>query len=82
MSNMISPIEYEQTAVAAGGRGGGAPRRAVRLQLTATFLPHLVQGPTSSGKTSLVEYLARRTGHTCVVPPPATRHSAQLWGGE
>jgi midasin len=26
----------------------------------------LLQGPTSSGKTSLVEYLAHRTGHTFV----------------
>ena len=25
--------------------------------------PILLQGPTSSGKTSLVEYLAQRTGH-------------------
>ena len=28
--------------------------------------PVLLQGPTSSGKTSIVEYLAARTGHTCV----------------
>ena len=28
--------------------------------------PVLLQGPTSAGKTSLVEYLARLTGHECV----------------
>lgn len=28
--------------------------------------PILLQGPTSSGKTSLVGYLAARTGHACV----------------
>ncbi|EGG02722.1 uncharacterized protein MELLADRAFT_66139 [Melampsora larici-populina 98AG31] len=28
--------------------------------------PVLIQGPTSSGKTSIVEYLAERTGHTFV----------------
>ena len=28
--------------------------------------PILLQGPTSSGKTSLVEYLAERTGHKFV----------------
>ncbi len=28
--------------------------------------PVLLQGPTSSGKTSMVEYLARRTGHRFV----------------
>ncbi|KAI8815825.1 uncharacterized protein EV422DRAFT_572412 [Fimicolochytrium jonesii] len=28
--------------------------------------PVLIQGPTSAGKTSMVEYLARLTGHTCV----------------
>lgn len=27
--------------------------------------PVLLQGPTSSGKTSLVEYLAARTGNVC-----------------
>jgi midasin len=29
-------------------------------------VPVLIQGPTSSGKTSVVEYLARRTGHRFV----------------
>ncbi|KAE9393034.1 P-loop containing nucleoside triphosphate hydrolase protein, partial [Gymnopus androsaceus JB14] len=33
-----------------------------RIILTRRF-PVLIEGPTSSGKTSLVEYLARRTGH-------------------
>lgn len=28
--------------------------------------PVLLQGPTSSGKTTLVEYIARVTGHACV----------------
>ncbi|KAF9242636.1 midasin nuclear AAA ATPase [Melanogaster broomeanus] len=34
----------------------------VRIVLTRRF-PVLIEGPTSSGKTSAVEYLARRTGH-------------------
>ncbi|KAH7885416.1 midasin [Phlebopus sp. FC_14] len=33
-----------------------------RIALTRRF-PVLIEGPTSSGKTSAVEYLARRTGH-------------------
>jgi midasin len=33
-----------------------------RVVLTRRF-PVLIEGPTSSGKTSAVEYLARRTGH-------------------
>lgn len=28
--------------------------------------PVLLQGPTSAGKTSLIHYLARVTGHKCV----------------
>ena len=28
--------------------------------------PVLLQGPTSSGKTSLVTYIAKRSGHTCI----------------
>ena len=28
--------------------------------------PILLQGPTSSGKTSLVSFIARQTGHTCI----------------
>ncbi|MES1910386.1 MAG: hypothetical protein MHM6MM_002989 [Cercozoa sp. M6MM] len=44
----------------------------VRLRLSAVAravasgLPVLLQGPTSAGKTSLVEHLARRCGHVCV----------------
>ncbi|KAK3061900.1 AAA ATPase midasin, partial [Teratosphaeriaceae sp. CCFEE 6253] len=34
----------------------------VRATSTRQF-PVLVQGPTSSGKTSMIEYLAKRTGH-------------------
>ena len=26
----------------------------------------LLQGPTSAGKTSLIEYLAKKTGHKCL----------------
>jgi hypothetical protein len=57
----------------------------MRALLAAAFLssaPPLVahspslQGPTSSGKTSLVEYLARKTGHKCVFPPLFFRFSA------
>ena len=29
-------------------------------------VPVLLQGPTSSGKTSMVHYLAKRTGHKCI----------------
>ncbi|SMQ48959.1 unnamed protein product [Zymoseptoria tritici ST99CH_3D7] len=35
----------------------------VRAASTRQF-PVLIQGPTSSGKTSMIEYLAKRTGHT------------------
>ncbi|CAK4030281.1 related to midasin (AAA ATPase) [Lecanosticta acicola] len=35
----------------------------VRASSTRQF-PVLIQGPTSSGKTSMIEYLAKRTGHT------------------
>ena len=34
--------------------------------ISATRFPVLIQGPTSAGKTSIVEYLARRTGHRFV----------------
>lgn len=33
--------------------------------------PVLLQGPTSSGKTTLVSYLAARTGHRCVAIGPS-----------
>ncbi|KAA8897801.1 hypothetical protein FN846DRAFT_910245 [Sphaerosporella brunnea] len=37
----------------------------VRATATRRF-PVLIQGPTSAGKTSMIEYLARRTGHKFV----------------
>jgi len=37
----------------------------VRATATKRF-PVLIQGPTSSGKTSMIEYLARKTGHKFV----------------
>lgn len=40
-------------------------RFLARAVLSARF-PVLLQGPTSSGKTSMVEYLAARTGHRCI----------------
>ena len=40
--------------------------RAVARALTLRRFPVLLQGPTSAGKTSLVEYIARLTGHMCV----------------
>jgi midasin (ATPase involved in ribosome maturation) len=40
-------------------------RRIARVLVTRKY-PVLLQGPTSSGKTSMVEYLARRTGHRFV----------------
>ena len=37
------------------------------VRATSTWqFPVLVQGPTSSGKTSMIEYLAKRTGHKFV----------------
>ncbi|KAK0187828.1 midasin nuclear AAA ATPase [Armillaria mellea] len=36
-----------------------------RIVLTRRF-PILIEGPTSSGKTSSIEYLARRTGHSFI----------------
>jgi MoxR-like ATPase len=32
----------------------------------ASKYPILIQGPTSAGKTSMIEYLAKRTGHKFV----------------
>lgn len=46
-----------------------AVRRHVRALARTLVLhrsPVLLQGPTSSGKTSLVSYLAARTGHACI----------------
>jgi hypothetical protein len=40
--------------------------RAVARALFLRRFPVLLQGPTSSGKTSLVEYVAKMTGHSCV----------------
>lgn len=40
--------------------------RAVARALSLRRFPVLLQGPTSAGKTSLVEYMARVTGHMCV----------------
>ncbi|KAF2768629.1 midasin [Teratosphaeria nubilosa] len=37
----------------------------IRASSTRQF-PVLIQGPTSSGKTSMIEYLAKRTGHKFV----------------
>ncbi|KAG9286447.1 hypothetical protein G9A89_014613, partial [Geosiphon pyriformis] len=34
--------------------------------VTAKRFPALIQGPTSAGKTSIIEYLAKRTGHRFV----------------
>ena len=34
--------------------------------IAAGVAPILLQGPTSAGKTTMVEYLAARTGHKCV----------------
>ena len=44
------------------GRGAWGRGRAATLRRH----PILLQGPTSSGKTSLVEYLAEKTGHRFV----------------
>ena len=40
--------------------------RAAARALSLHRFPLLLQGPTSSGKTTMVEYLARVTGHECV----------------
>ena len=34
--------------------------------VAANVAPILLQGPTSVGKTTMIEYLAARTGHTCI----------------
>ena len=39
---------------------------ALARAVSSRAAPVLLQGPTSSGKTSLVSYLAARTGHACV----------------
>ncbi|KAI8847260.1 P-loop containing nucleoside triphosphate hydrolase protein [Chytridium lagenaria] len=40
--------------------------KALARAVTAQKFPILIQGPTSAGKTSMIEYLAKRTGHTFV----------------
>lgn len=37
-----------------------------RIHITSCDFGVCLQGPTSSGKTSLVAYLASRTGHRCI----------------
>ena len=41
-------------------------RRVASAVCAGEGAPVLLQGPTSAGKTSLVEYLAARAGHRCV----------------
>ncbi len=38
----------------------------ISLPINSRSLPVLLQGPTSAGKTSMVQYLARTLGHKCV----------------
>ena len=68
--------------VGAGGGAGGKQRagkvgfvvtasvranlRSLARAVAAAKYPILLQGPTSSGKTTLVEYLAARLGYHCV----------------
>ncbi|CAM9188295.1 unnamed protein product, partial [Ectocarpus fasciculatus] len=40
--------------------------RCLSAAVAAGVAPVLLQGPTSVGKTSMIEYLAARTGHKCV----------------
>jgi len=40
--------------------------RDLAAAVAANVAPILLQGPTSVGKTSVIEYLAKRTGHKCV----------------
>jgi midasin (ATPase involved in ribosome maturation) len=40
--------------------------RNLAAAIAAGVAPVLLQGPTSVGKTSMIEYLAARTGHKCV----------------
>jgi midasin len=61
-------------------KGPLAPKESENFLVTPTFekyiydllrainfnLPVLLEGPTSSGKTSLVKYIASLTGHKCV----------------
>ena len=40
--------------------------RDLAAAVAANVAPVLLQGPTSVGKTTMIEYLAARTGHTCI----------------
>ena len=40
--------------------------RDLAAAVAANVAPILLQGPTSVGKTTMIEYLAARTGHTCI----------------
>lgn len=40
--------------------------RDIASGVAANVAPILLQGPTSVGKTTMIEYLAARTGHTCI----------------
>jgi midasin len=40
--------------------------RNIAAAVAANVAPVLLQGPTSVGKTTMIEYLAARTGHKCV----------------
>lgn len=58
-----------------------AHMRAVARALTMQQqCPILLQGPTSSGKTTLVEYIARTTGHKTVRINNHQHTDLQVWG--
>lgn len=40
--------------------------RDIASGIAANVAPILLQGPTSTGKTTMIEYLAAKTGHKCV----------------
>lgn len=40
--------------------------RDIAAGIAANVAPVLLQGPTSVGKTTMIEYIAARTGHTCI----------------
>ena len=60
-----------------------AHMRAVARALTMQQqCPILLQGPTSSGKTTLVEYIARTTGHKTVRINNHQHTDLQVWRSE
>ena len=71
-SAAISPVDWAEMDSATGltrfvlTPSVEATVRDLAAAVSAGVAPILIQGPTSAGKTSVIEYLAARTGHKCV----------------